>query len=561
MADPQVSQITQSQTTIPDYARPYVEDLLGQAQAQTDVNQNPYMQYMGDRVAQFSPMQQQSFDNAALMQSSPQLRDATAMAGQAGLGALNTGYSYNPYQANAALAPQVSNYQLTGPQNVTGPTLQNYSMGVGDKVTGPTLQNYSMGVGDKVTGPTLNNYQMTGPSQVYTQDFNSPGTAQNYMNPYMQNVVDIQKREAQRQAGIQGTQQQAQAVQAGAFGGSRDAIQRAERERNLSTQMNDIQAQGSNQAYQQAMNQFNTQNQLGLQAQQANQQAGLTVGQQNLASNLQTQGLQANLGQQAALANQQAGLTAGQQNLASNLQTQGLQANLGQQAALANQQAGLTAGQQNLASNLQTQGLQANLGQQAQLANQQMGYNTGVQNLNAMLGTQQFAAGQNLQAQLANQQAAQNAAQLNAQQGQFGAGLGLQGLQTALTGANNLANIGNTQYNQNMGINQLQNQYGTQQQGQAQTLLNNQYQDYLNAQNYPYKQMGFMSDMLRGLPLTQQSSTIYQPAPSMVSQAAGLGTAALGASKLLAAKGGSTGDIQQRGAGLADLAVFQIGQE
>ena len=69
--------------------------------------------------------------------------------------------------------------------------------------------------------------------------------AQQYMNPYMQNVVDIQKREAQRQSGIQGTQQQSGAASAGALGGSRDAIMRAERERNLGQQMNDIQAQGS----------------------------------------------------------------------------------------------------------------------------------------------------------------------------------------------------------------------------------------------------------------------------------------------------------------------------
>ena len=87
------------------------------------------------------------------------------------------------------------------------------------------------------------------------------GFAQNvggYMSPYMQNVTDIQKREAARQSGIQGIQQQAQATQAGAFGGSRDAIQRAERERNLSQQMGDIQAQGSQAAFANAQNQFNT---------------------------------------------------------------------------------------------------------------------------------------------------------------------------------------------------------------------------------------------------------------------------------------------------------------
>jgi hypothetical protein len=89
--------------------------------------------------------------------------------------------------------------------------------------------------------------------------------AQQYMNPYMQSVVDIQKREAQRQSGIQGTQQAGQATSSGALGGSRDAIMRAERERNLGMQMNDIQAQGSQAAYTNAQNQFNTQRQLGLQ--------------------------------------------------------------------------------------------------------------------------------------------------------------------------------------------------------------------------------------------------------------------------------------------------------
>lgn len=77
-----------------------------------------------------------------------------------------------------------------------------------------------------------------------------------YMNPYQQNVTDIQKREAARQSGIQGVQQAGQATSSGALGGSRDAIMRAERERNLGQQMNDIQAQGSNAAFNQAANQF-----------------------------------------------------------------------------------------------------------------------------------------------------------------------------------------------------------------------------------------------------------------------------------------------------------------
>jgi hypothetical protein len=142
--------------------------------------------------------------------------------------------------------------------------------------------------------------------------FTQPGTADAYMSPYMQNVVDIQKREAARQSGIMGTQQAAQAVGSGAFGGSRDAIQRAERERNLTQQMGDIQLQGSQAAYQQAQGQFNAEQQANLAAQQANQQkalaaAGLTqnVGQGQLSSS----GMYGNLaGQQAGILGQQSQL-------------------------------------------------------------------------------------------------------------------------------------------------------------------------------------------------------------------------------------------------------------
>jgi hypothetical protein len=160
-----------------------------------------------------------------------------------------------------------------------------------------------------------------------------------------------------------------------------------------------------------------------------------------------------------------------------------------------------------------------------------------------------------------NQSQAQNLAgqQLNAQQQQFGAGLGLQGLQTAMTGAKSLADIGQTQYGQNLGLLDVQNRFGAQQQQQMQNALNTEYQDFLNYQNYPYKQLGFMSDMIRGLPLTQQSQTMYQQPPSMVSQAVGLGGAALTGAKLFGAKGGATGDLERRPAGLAELAIHNMG--
>ena len=110
MADPTQTQITQ--TTIPDYAKPYVESMLGQGQALTDLNQNPYMQYQGERIAQFTPLQQQAFENAGLMQTAPQLQDATALAGQAGLGALNTQYTFTPSNFTGETAKNMMNPYL-----------------------------------------------------------------------------------------------------------------------------------------------------------------------------------------------------------------------------------------------------------------------------------------------------------------------------------------------------------------------------------------------------------------------------------------------------------------
>jgi hypothetical protein len=126
------------------------------------------------------------------------------------------------------------------------------------------------------------------PMMAYGQNFGQ-GAADYYMNPYQQNVTDIAKREAARQSGIQGTQQQAQATQSGAFGGARDAIMRAERERNLGQQMGDIQAQGSNAAFTNAQQQFNADQARQMAAQQAN------IGQQQFGANLGMQGLQTGL--------------------------------------------------------------------------------------------------------------------------------------------------------------------------------------------------------------------------------------------------------------------------
>jgi len=125
------------------------------------------------------------------------------------------------------------------------------------------------------------------------------------------------------------------------------------------------------------------------------------------------------------------------------------------------------------------------------------------------------------------------AQQLGEQSRQFGANLGLQGLNTALQGAGQLGALGGQQFQQGMDINKLQSAYGGQQQALQQQGLDMAYQDFLNQQNYPYKQLGFMADMIRGLPLGQQSTTqMYQGPGSVAGQVAGLGMGAYGLSKL-----------------------------
>lgn len=306
---------------LPDWAVPYAQEVLGKGSA---LAQAPYQAYTGERIAQFTPLQQQAFQGAGAMRPS-------AATGEAVTRALDT--SYDPY-ATGQFGAQVGQY----------------------------------------------------------------------MDPYMQSVVDIQQREAQRQADIAGTQRGAQAVQAGAFGGSRQAIMDAEAARNLALQKGDIQAKGLQDAYSRAQNQFNTEQ------------------------------------------------------------------------------------------------------------------------------------------------------QLREQSRQYGAGLGLQGLQTALTGAGQ-------QFQQGIDVNKLQAGYGTQQQQQVQNILSQQYEDFLAQKKFPYQQLEFQSNLLRGTP-SGSTSSLYTAPPSTTSQLLGAGTALYGASKLMA-KGGKVSDAKvkretKKSAGLADLALSKI---
>jgi hypothetical protein len=345
---------TQTQVVdLPAWAKPTAQKQLGLAESVTDINQNPYQSFGG-------------------------IKDASGR--QVG---------FDPSKVVAGMDPMQ----------------QRAYQGAGSMQVAPQL-GLASGMLGTATGRALD----TQYNPYATGQFGAQ--AGQYMDPYMQNVVGIQQREAQRMADIAGTQRGAQAVKAGAFGGSRQAIENAEAARNLATQQGDIQARGLQDAYTRGQTQFNTEQ------------------------------------------------------------------------------------------------------------------------------------------------------QLREQSRQYGAGLGLQGLQAAISGAGQLGALGQQQFGQQKDILGLQNQFGGQQQAQQQALMNAEAQNFASQQRYPYQQLEFMSNILRGTPMGTVQS-LYTPPPSTAQTVTSLGLGAAGLSKLLAegglAKGMAAGGMAySNGGGLGALALNNL---
>jgi hypothetical protein len=120
-------------------------------------------------------------------------------------------------------------------------------------------------------------------------------------------------------------------------------------------------------------------------------------------------------------------------------------------------------------------------------------------------------------------------------QGMQGAGVGLQGVSGAQAGyglanqaGSNLANIGTQQLAAQTGILGLQNQIGAQQQAQEQQYINQAISNFAQAQEAPMQRYGQFNSLLRGYAAPGTTTTQYQAAPSLLSQAGGAGIAGLG---------------------------------
>ena len=573
------TQATSYQTNVPEYAKPYVTNMLEATQQQL-FNMDgggisgfkPYQPYSSDvnnYVAGFSPMQQSAQRGIAGLQTPGQFADASNMTQQAGLASLNAQYNpmgagYNQVRGAQTRAAQMGNAPMSqaamgSAQDMQAATGSAQDMQAAQMGGSPQAQAAAMQAAQLSNTPLAQASQFGGPQNVSaqnvgTQDYTGQNVS-NYMNPYLKGALDPQLAEVQRQYDITGAQQKSGAAKSGAFGGSREALMAAENQRNAGLAKNQIIGQGYNQAFQNAQQQFNTQQQANLQAQQANQGANLQAGlaNQNMGYNTGLQNAQ--LQQQANLANQgllgQYGLQQGQFGQAANQFNAANQ----QQANLANQalmgQYGMQQGQFNQAANQANQAARnqfgmANLSNQqaANQANQQARNQFGIANLGnqqqsnlanqALMGQYglqqgQFGQAANLanqqsrnQANLANQQAQLQAQQQNIGQQQFGANYRMQGLGQAGQLGGQLAGIGGQQLQAQQGIYGMQNQIGAQQQAQEQAKINQAIQDYATQQQYPMMQLGLMSNMLRGLPMQSTNVQSYQAQAPVAQQAAGL---------------------------------------
>jgi hypothetical protein len=181
-----------------EWAAPYVTDYLGKAKA---LSETPYEAYKGPLTAGSSNIQNKLFSGIESLDFPSQLGKSFSSTG----------------------AYQLPQYDASGPMGSQQPMMLNQgSNGSGD--FGSTPQN----------------------------------VASQYMNPYLQSVLTPQLEELRRQSLITQNQNAGKMANAGAFGGSRQAIMDAENQRNLMQEQNKTVGQGYANAYDKAMGQFNT---------------------------------------------------------------------------------------------------------------------------------------------------------------------------------------------------------------------------------------------------------------------------------------------------------------
>ena len=512
-------EVVQTTSNLPEYARPYFEEMLGRTVAETT---RPYELFPGQRLADFTEFEQlgqQGMLDLAAAGTPLQNMAASEIASQVGFQPVGTGLDiagqFQPQQLQ-------SQYQAgTIDPNYTAGTL-GQGFQAGQRGIGYQAGQFDPGYVARELGQDYTARDLQ--SQYQGQLDTGPGfqagtvadaaTLESYMNPYQQLVTDIEKREAKRASDTQAAEISQQAALAGGLGGYREAILQSERERNLAQQLGDIQARGGQAAFEQAQKAFEADRAARLQE----AQLGLQVGTEQQKALQQAEQFRQSAFQVGESAKQQAaqlGLTAQQQEDAA----QRAQEDFAQQQFQQNEQLRLAQQQEDRAA------FQA--GEAARQEAARLG-----------LSAQEIED----RALQAENQARLDAQKFNIQAQETAARLGLAGLgadqatrSQQLEAARVLGTLGGQE--QALALERLQNLQAA---GQIQRELTQRgldigYGDFLRQQAFPREQLSFFSNLLRGLPIAPgQTQAVYGAEPSAYQQALGAGIGGVGLYKALA---------------------------
>ena len=412
-----------------------------------------FQPYQAATIAPMSPFQQEGL-NQTLTNARGQIGNEQLTAANTALTGV-TGYTPESVTSNA-----VSNVP-----GVWGSKVKDVSKVFTNQVSDvPKVFTNQVGNVPTVAGQSINPMALLNSDQVNAERF-SATNLNPYLNQYEDQVVDQTISDIDRARQMQQNQNNAAAVSAGAFGGDRQAIQRAETDRNAleatARQVGQLRQGGYESAARRAEGDISR----NLTGQQSNQAANLQAGQFNIGNEFNRQ-----------RANQARDLTQSQANAANSIAAQRANQSANLQARSQNAANNLNAQRFNQASNLAARTSNAANDLAAQRANQAM-----------TLQGRQATAANNLAMQRANQDSALRAGIQNQT-----AGLQNQNLQ--MNAANQLSDLGSDF--RNFANQDAQSIFGVGnfQQQQAQNILNDQYQRYQREQEYPFR----MFDLLRG---------------------------------------------------------------
>ena len=491
---------TVTQSNLPAYVQPYFEQVLQRGLFESA---RPYQPYGGQRLAQFAPEETAAQRGIAGLQRPEQLGMASDIAAQVGYGQMPSGMSIAGQFQPGAISPD---YRATQFQTGYGPGQFGADYQAGAVGPGYQAMSYQPQFQAREFAPGYQAGQVQAGFEAGSMA--APGTLTSYMSPYQQAVTDIEKREAVRASETQRPQVGAGAARAGALGGTRATLLEAERQRNLGQQLGDIQARGSQAGFEQARAGFEADRAARLQ--QAQFGLGAFQAQEGARQRAAEMGMSA---QQQAEASRQAAEQFRQSAFQQTEAARQAQAQLG----LSGFQAQEAARQQQAQFQLQSQ----QAGEQARQEAARLGLTAQQQTDAARRAEQEFRT---------------QAQQFNIEQQRQRALLGLEGLSSdragqaqRLAAAELLSGFGGRQ--QEMDLQRLAalGGVGSERRGLMQRGLDLGYEDFLRQQAYGREQLGYLSNLLQGVPVTPGSTvSTFGRVPSPEQQALGAGLGALG---------------------------------